>query len=174
MKTAESFREISFGAIPQVSNFGFLAEGPKCPGPHRGKNLLYTRKCSRCFEKSPRDRHPICGKMETPKLLNVPLHSSCGHARPDNQNMEPTISLLEVLCNTGRVLREVWISIRAVLLDEKKGSKGCVGLDANKMTWTRKYQFLGRDKIRHLPACNLPLFLSKSVGYLFVISTIPR
>jgi hypothetical protein len=36
-------------------------------------NLLYPRKFSLSFEKSLMDRHPICGKMDTQKQLNVPL-----------------------------------------------------------------------------------------------------
>ena len=44
--------------------------GPKCRAPHRG-NLLHRRTCC-SFEMSPRGRHPICGKMDNPALLNAP------------------------------------------------------------------------------------------------------
>ena len=74
MERAKSFGEIALGAIPQVANFWFLAEEPKCRELHRG-NLLYPRKSSLALEKSPGDRHPICAKMETQKLLNAPLHA---------------------------------------------------------------------------------------------------
>jgi hypothetical protein len=74
-ETAKSPREIFLGVFCQVANFGLLAEGPKCRKPH-SKNLLYPRKCSLSYGKSFRDRHPICGKTDTQKLLHVPLYGT--------------------------------------------------------------------------------------------------
>ena len=74
MENFKSLREIALNVILQIASFCLLAEGPKCPEPHSG-NLLYASKCSLSFEKSLRDRHPVCGKMDTQKLLNVPLYS---------------------------------------------------------------------------------------------------
>ena len=61
------------GVIPEVANFLLLSEEPKFREPHGG-NLLYPRNGSLSFEKSLTDRHPICGKMDTQKLLNVPRY----------------------------------------------------------------------------------------------------
>ena len=62
--------------IPQVANFGFVAEGPKCPEPHTG-NLFCRGKCSPALEKCLKGRrHPFCGKMDTPTLPNVPLEGT--------------------------------------------------------------------------------------------------
>ena len=38
-------------------------------------NLLYPGKCSLSFEKFLQGRHPICGKMDIQKLLNVPPYA---------------------------------------------------------------------------------------------------
>ena len=62
------------GQLNQVPDVGMLAEGPKCGEPQTG-NLLYRRECSLSSEKSRRGEHSICGKMDTPTLLNVPLDS---------------------------------------------------------------------------------------------------
>ena len=75
MEKSKSPREIALDGIPQVATFWLLAEGPKCREPHGG-NLLYPRKFPLSFVKSRRDRHPICGKMDTQTLLNLPLHSA--------------------------------------------------------------------------------------------------
>ena len=77
MEEAKSTREIALDGIPQVANFWLLAVGPKCREPHRG-NLLHPIECPLSFEKSLMDTHPICGKMATQKLLNVPRHSARG------------------------------------------------------------------------------------------------
>ena len=80
MENAKSLREIALGDFPQMAIFWLLADRPKCLEPHRG-NLLALKKCSLSFEKSVKERHPICGKMDTQKLLNVPLQSPRRHAR---------------------------------------------------------------------------------------------
>jgi hypothetical protein len=74
MERAKSPREIPLGVIPHKANFWPLAEGQNVVNSHRG-NLLYLRKCSLSFEKSLMDRHRICGKMDTQKQLNAPLHA---------------------------------------------------------------------------------------------------
>ena len=86
MEKAKSVREIALGVIQQAANFWLLAEGAKCREPHGG-NLLNPRKCSHPFAKTPRDRYPICGKIDIQKLLSVPLYTfprqkSDQHAHP--------------------------------------------------------------------------------------------
>ena len=84
-KATTSLRAIGVGVIPQVVYFGLLAEAPKCREPHRG-NLLYPRKCSLSFAKSLEARRPICGKMDTPTALNVPLEMEIGSKAGSRRN----------------------------------------------------------------------------------------
>ena len=77
MESAKSRREVALGVIPQVANSVLLAEGPKCREPTTG-NLVYPRKCSLSSEESRRGRQSICGKMDIPALLNVPLEYQPG------------------------------------------------------------------------------------------------
>ena len=50
---------------------GFWLRGWKAVSP--ALEILCPRKCSLSFEKDPRRRHPICGKMDAPTLRNLPL-----------------------------------------------------------------------------------------------------
>ena len=74
MEKPKSLRQIALDVFPRLANLGPLAEGPKCREPLR-KKLHYPRKCLLSFEKFLRTRHPICGKMDTPTPLDVPLDS---------------------------------------------------------------------------------------------------
>ena len=72
MEKAKSPREIPLGVIPPMANFGLLAEGANVMSPI-GKFPLSQKMFT--FLREIQDRHIICGKMNTQKLLNVPLHA---------------------------------------------------------------------------------------------------
>ena len=66
----------------KTANFGFLPEGQKCREPQKGKAPPPQKKMFACLGKSKRGRRPICGKIDTPKLLNVPPQSRPARSSP--------------------------------------------------------------------------------------------
>ena len=61
--------------MPQVAICGFWLRNQNVVKFPQGKSSLSQKMFTCCLrEKSLRDRHPLCGKMGTQKLLNVPLY----------------------------------------------------------------------------------------------------
>ena len=71
-----------------MANFWFLAGEPKSREPNRG-NMLYPRKCSRSYEKSPRHKAPNLRQNGQPKLINVRLYVDVAPAGGQGFPQEP-------------------------------------------------------------------------------------